>query len=135
MRRITAGLGALILSAALLVGLPAALVFLAGNPIPSWDRLMSALTMPDYGGEFLVGSHTGRPALFAGARVVQRRIPGNEAFDRDLRHGNTLLGGRGGSLWRMIWRLRRWAVLEVACCKGPSPRRSWLLRGLCRPRA
>lgn len=56
MRRITAGLGALILSAALLVGLPAALVFLAGNPIPSWDRLMSALTMPDYGGEFLVGT-------------------------------------------------------------------------------
>jgi len=55
-RRITAGLGALILSAALLVGLPAALVFLAGNPIPSWDRLMSALTMPDYGGEFLVGT-------------------------------------------------------------------------------
>ena len=45
MRRITAGLGALILSAALLVGLPAALVFLAGNPIPSWDRLVSALTM------------------------------------------------------------------------------------------
>ena len=56
MRRITAGLGALILSAALLVGLPAALVFLAGNPIPSWDRLVSALTMPDYGGEFLVGT-------------------------------------------------------------------------------
>ncbi len=56
MRRITAGLGALILSAALLVGLPAALVFLAGNPIPSWDRLLSALTMPDYGGEFLVGT-------------------------------------------------------------------------------
>ena len=56
MRRITAGLVALILSAALLVGLPAALVFLAGNPIPSWDRLASALTMPDYGGEFLVGT-------------------------------------------------------------------------------
>ncbi|MDO8383926.1 MAG: LysM peptidoglycan-binding domain-containing protein [Microbacterium sp.] len=56
MRRITAGLGALILSAALLVGLPAALIFLAGNPIPSWDRLITALTMPDYGGEFLVGT-------------------------------------------------------------------------------
>ena len=56
MKRVTEGLGALILSAALLVGLPAALIFLAGNPIPSWDRLVSALTMPDYGGEFLVGT-------------------------------------------------------------------------------
>lgn len=56
MKRVIEGLGALILSAVLLVGLPAALVFLAGNPIPSWDRLVSALTMPDYGGEFLVGS-------------------------------------------------------------------------------
>ena len=56
MRRITAGLGALILSAVLLVGPPAALIFLAGNPIPSWDRLMSALTTIDYGGEFLIGT-------------------------------------------------------------------------------
>jgi nucleoid-associated protein YgaU/DNA-binding SARP family transcriptional activator len=55
-KRITAGLGALILSAVLLVGLPVALVFLAGNPIPSWDRVVAALTMPDYGGEFLVGT-------------------------------------------------------------------------------
>ena len=56
MKRVSEGLGALILSAALLVGLPAALIFLAGNPIPSWDRLVAALTMPDYGGEFLVDS-------------------------------------------------------------------------------
>ncbi|KDA06946.1 hypothetical protein DC31_00175 [Microbacterium sp. CH12i] len=56
MKRVSEGLGALILSAALLVGLPAALIFLAGNPIPSWDRLVAALTMPDYGGEFLVGT-------------------------------------------------------------------------------
>lgn len=56
MKRVTEGLGALILSAVLLVGLPAALIFLAGNPIPSWDRLVTALTMPDYGGEFLVGT-------------------------------------------------------------------------------
>lgn len=55
-KRVIAGFGALILSAALLVGLPALLVFLAGNPIPSWDRLVQALTMPDYGGEFLIGT-------------------------------------------------------------------------------
>ncbi|WP_417541381.1 LysM peptidoglycan-binding domain-containing protein [Microbacterium maritypicum] len=56
MRRFATGLGALILSAALLVGLPAALIYLAGNPIPSWDRVVQAFTMPDYGGEFLIGT-------------------------------------------------------------------------------
>jgi LysM repeat protein len=55
-KRIVAGLGALILSAALLVGIPAALIFLAGNPIPSWDELVSALTGIDFGGEFLIGT-------------------------------------------------------------------------------
>ena len=56
MRRVFTGLGALIFSAVLLVGLPAALVFLAGDPIPSIDRLVQAFTMPDYGGEFLIGT-------------------------------------------------------------------------------
>lgn len=56
MKRVIAGLGALILSAVLLVGLPAALIYLAGNPIPSWDRTIQALTTPDYGGEFLIGN-------------------------------------------------------------------------------
>ena len=56
LKRLITGFGALILSAALLVGLPALLVFLAGNPIPSWDRLVQALSMPDYGGEFLIGT-------------------------------------------------------------------------------
>lgn len=56
MKRLIAGVGALILSVGLLVGIPAALVFLAGNPIPSWDQLVLALTMPDYGGMFLVGT-------------------------------------------------------------------------------
>lgn len=56
LKRLITGFGALILSATLLVGLPALLVFLAGNPIPSWDRLVQALTMPDYGGEFLIGT-------------------------------------------------------------------------------
>jgi len=55
-RRFATGLGALILSAALLIGLPAALIYLAGNPIPTWDRVLQAFTMPDYGGEFLIGT-------------------------------------------------------------------------------
>ncbi len=57
MRRITAGLGALILSAVLLVGPPAALIFLAGNPIPSWDRLVSAFGVLNVdGGDFLISN-------------------------------------------------------------------------------
>ena len=56
MNRIGKGLGSLILLAVLLVGIPAALVFFAGNPLPSWDQLVSAFTMPDYTGSFLVGT-------------------------------------------------------------------------------
>lgn len=37
MNRIGKGLGSLILLAVLLVGIPAGLVFFAGNPLPSWD--------------------------------------------------------------------------------------------------
>ena len=56
MHRIGKGLGSLILLAVLLVGIPAALVFFAGNPLLSWDQLVSAFTMPDYTGSFLVGT-------------------------------------------------------------------------------
>lgn len=56
MNRIGKGLGSLILLAVLLIGIPAALVFFAGNPLPSWDMLVSAFTMPDYTGSFLVGT-------------------------------------------------------------------------------
>ncbi|MBF0816656.1 LysM peptidoglycan-binding domain-containing protein [Microbacterium paludicola] len=56
MIRIVKALLALILTAALLVGIPAALVFLAGNPIPSWDELVRAMTLPDYSGSFLLGT-------------------------------------------------------------------------------
>lgn len=55
MRKIFAGIGSLVAIAIALVGIPAALVALAGNPVPSWPQLQQTLTLPDYGGLFLVG--------------------------------------------------------------------------------
>lgn len=51
--RLTAGVGALITLAALLIGIPVALVALGGNPIP--DDL-SAFLRPDLGGELFIGT-------------------------------------------------------------------------------
>jgi nucleoid-associated protein YgaU len=56
MKRFVLGLGALIVVLALLVGIPAALLFLAGNPFPTGAELSRALSTPDYGGAFLVGT-------------------------------------------------------------------------------
>jgi nucleoid-associated protein YgaU len=56
MKRFALGLGALVLVLALLVGIPAALLFLAGNPFPTGAELSRALSTPDYGGAFLVGT-------------------------------------------------------------------------------
>lgn len=56
MYRIGKGVGSLILLAVLLVGIPAGLVFFAGNPLPSWDELVAGFTMRDYTGSFLVGT-------------------------------------------------------------------------------
>lgn len=56
MRRFTAGIGSLVLLVVLLVGIPVGLILLAGNPIPSFDELGRAVTMPDYGGSFLIGT-------------------------------------------------------------------------------
>ena len=56
MNRIGKGLGSLILLAVLLVGIPAGLVFFAGNPLPSWDELVAGFTMRDYTGSFLIGT-------------------------------------------------------------------------------
>ena len=56
MNRIGKGIGSLILLAVLLVGIPAGLVFFAGNPLPSWDELVAGFTMRDYTGSFLVGT-------------------------------------------------------------------------------
>lgn len=50
------GLGALALLMALLVGIPLALIALAGNPIPAGDELMQALTGIDFGGRVLMGT-------------------------------------------------------------------------------
>lgn len=55
MLRTLKGLGALLLLLALTIGVPAALIMLAGNPIPSGDQLARALTGVDYGGRFLMG--------------------------------------------------------------------------------
>lgn len=56
MKRLLAGLGSLIALAVLLVGIPAVLILVAGNPIPSGDELQAAVTRPDYGGAFLLGT-------------------------------------------------------------------------------
>lgn len=56
MKRFVAGLGSLLLLGVLLVGIPAALVILAGNPIPSGEELARAVTYPDYSGEFFIGT-------------------------------------------------------------------------------
>lgn len=53
MKKAIAGIGALLLLAVLLIGIPAALIFLAGNPIPeSWDALVQGVTN-DWTGSFL----------------------------------------------------------------------------------
>lgn len=50
------GLGALTLLVALLVGIPIALITLAGNPLPEWGALQQALTGIDFGGRVLMGT-------------------------------------------------------------------------------
>lgn len=56
MRKFVAGIGSLLLLIVLLAGVPAALVLLAGNPLPTLEELQRVATMPDFGGEFLIGS-------------------------------------------------------------------------------
>lgn len=56
MRRFTAGIGSLVLLVLLLVGIPLGLIIVSGNPIPSVDELTRAFSMPDYGGQFLIGT-------------------------------------------------------------------------------
>ncbi len=53
MKRVLAGLGSLVAVLVLVVGIPVALVAIAGNPIP--DDL-SVFTRPDYGGRLLIGT-------------------------------------------------------------------------------
>ena len=56
MRKFVAGIGSLLLLVVLLAGVPTALVLLAGNPLPTLEVLQRVATMPDFGGEFLIGS-------------------------------------------------------------------------------
>ncbi|MCS5524770.1 LysM peptidoglycan-binding domain-containing protein [Curtobacterium flaccumfaciens pv. oortii] len=56
MRKFLAGIGSLLTLGVLLVGIPVALIALAGNPFPSADRWASLLTTPDYAGGFLIGT-------------------------------------------------------------------------------
>ena len=50
------GLGALLVLLLLMVGIPAALILFAGNPIPTMPELQQALTGVDFGGSFLLGT-------------------------------------------------------------------------------
>lgn len=55
--RLIRGLGALVLLAAILVGVPLALIALAGNPLPtSFESLLATMAAPDLGGVFLMGT-------------------------------------------------------------------------------
>lgn len=56
MKRVLGGLASLVVLIGLLVGIPAALVFFAGNPFPTGDELARVLSGPDVGGVFLVGT-------------------------------------------------------------------------------
>ncbi|ODU06733.1 MAG: hypothetical protein ABS81_03705 [Pseudonocardia sp. SCN 72-86] len=56
MKRVLGGLASLVVLIGLLVGIPAALVFLAGNPFPTGDEISRVLSGPDVGGVFLVGT-------------------------------------------------------------------------------
>lgn len=49
-------LAAVITVITLIAGIPIALIALAGNPIPSLDELRDAATMPDWSGQFLMGT-------------------------------------------------------------------------------
>ncbi len=56
MKRLLAGLSSLLVLAVLLIGIPAVLILVAGNPIPTGAALSAAVTRPDYGGAFLLGN-------------------------------------------------------------------------------
>ena len=54
MKKLLAGLGALVTIAALIVGIPAALIYLVGNPLPTSDQWHAIVTLtPDYGNAIL----------------------------------------------------------------------------------
>lgn len=56
MKRLLAGLGSLIVLVVLLVGIPAVLIIVAGNPIPSGEAFQAWIERQDFAGTFLLGS-------------------------------------------------------------------------------
>lgn len=56
MRRILASIASVLAVAVLIFGAPAVLLALAGNPLPSWETLTEAMTVPDFGGRFFLGT-------------------------------------------------------------------------------
>jgi LysM repeat protein/DNA-binding SARP family transcriptional activator len=50
------GLASLAVLLVLVIGIPAALILVAGNPLPSAETVSRLLTTPDYGGRFLFGT-------------------------------------------------------------------------------
>ncbi|WP_103663366.1 hypothetical protein [Microbacterium sp. CJ77] len=56
MRRILASIASVLAAAVLIIGAPAVLLALAGNPLPSWETLSEAMTVPDFGGRFFLGT-------------------------------------------------------------------------------
>jgi DNA-binding SARP family transcriptional activator len=56
MRRILASIASVLAVTVLIMGAPAVLLALVGNPLPSWATLSEAMTVPDFGGRFFLGT-------------------------------------------------------------------------------
>ncbi|WP_054685130.1 hypothetical protein [Microbacterium sp. No. 7] len=89
MRRIIASTASVLAVAALVVGAPAILVVLAGNPFPSWDRLTEALSSPDYGGRFFLGTVLPLVGWVAWAFFTLPFLAAIPDAVRHVRHGAT----------------------------------------------
>lgn len=54
MKKLFAGLGALVVMGGILIGIPVALIMLAGNPFPTAEQINAIVSMrPDYGNVIL----------------------------------------------------------------------------------
>ncbi|GGA67858.1 hypothetical protein GCM10011490_18070 [Pseudoclavibacter endophyticus] len=94
--RIARGMCALIALAGLVVGVPLALVALAGNPLPpSPDALVQAITAPDLGGAFLMGTLVPLLAWAAWAYLTVGVALEGMAFAKDWRSAVRHRGHRG----------------------------------------
>ncbi|WP_448812095.1 hypothetical protein [Agromyces bauzanensis] len=87
MKRIIAGLGSLVVVLALVVGIPAALIAIAGNPLPMTPEALDAFTRPDYGGQLLLGTILPIAAWIAWAGFTLPFLWSIPAAIRDARDG------------------------------------------------